>query len=49
MDVRLDTLLEPGLKLWYEVGSNAPLAIRVLVERKGIATGEKDQLVARND
>lgn len=49
MDVRLDTVLEPGVRLWYDAAPDVSLAVRALVERKGTAAGEGVQLVARSE
>lgn len=48
-DTRLDTLIEPNLKLWYDLGEfEPPMSVRVLVERKGPSAVSKINLVARH-
>jgi hypothetical protein len=50
LDVRLDTLIGPDLRLWYDAGGAAPpLAIRILVERKGLSPQGKVRLLARSE
>jgi hypothetical protein len=49
LDVRLDTLIGPDLRLWYDAGGTGPpLAMRVLVERKGPSAQGKVRLLARS-
>lgn len=48
-DTRLDRLIEPDLKLWYDLGDFEPaMSMRVLVERKGPSAVSKINLVARH-